>query len=263
MAGRFGAVGGRRGIGWLACGVAGGLAIAWFLLFAGGEAGSKADWFFGAAVFCVALTSLWQTAAVARQAAATARQAEARAAEAQERSARELEMVLERHRAEMDGQSQRARVERSHLVNQLQRQAVVEVSRAVSGHTRALASLWQEGARVLSSEDRDERERAMKPVFEQIGRAVTDFSVELGGALLVVDDEHLHRALEGVNEAVLLAVGVAEELYGDVVDGRPAEPDAVAEVQRLVHARAAEARRLAWSLLRTGLDETAEEVKTP
>jgi hypothetical protein len=39
----FAAIDGWRGIGWLACGVAGGLAIAWFILLGPGEMGSKAD----------------------------------------------------------------------------------------------------------------------------------------------------------------------------------------------------------------------------
>ena len=55
-------------IGWFACGVAGFLAIAWFIFFGRGELGSKADWFFGAVVFCLVLVTMWQTLTVQRQA---------------------------------------------------------------------------------------------------------------------------------------------------------------------------------------------------
>lgn len=43
--GWFAAIDGWHGSGWLSCGAAGGLAIAWFILLGPGEMGSKADWF--------------------------------------------------------------------------------------------------------------------------------------------------------------------------------------------------------------------------
>ena len=66
--GWFAAIDGWRGVGWLACGAVGGLAIAWFIFLGPGETGSKADWFFGAVVFCVVLVALWQTVSIQRQA---------------------------------------------------------------------------------------------------------------------------------------------------------------------------------------------------
>jgi len=41
---------GWRGVWWFACGVAGTLAIVWFIIFSRGEIGSKAEWFFGAVI---------------------------------------------------------------------------------------------------------------------------------------------------------------------------------------------------------------------
>src|SRR5947199_9574342 len=58
---------GWHGIGWFACGVAGALAIAWFIFFSRGELGSKADWFFGAVVFCAVMVSVWSIVACLRQ----------------------------------------------------------------------------------------------------------------------------------------------------------------------------------------------------
>src|SRR4051812_28957726 len=278
------AIDGWRGVGWLSCGAVGGLAIAWFILGAPGEVGSKADWFFGAAVFCAVLVVMWQTVNVQRQAnqraalaedrlrtelaAAEQRSALDRAA-AEERSARELastqklhkaelESQQKSHRAEMAAHHRQAEVERAHLRNQLQKQAVIEVSRAVSLHTQMLATLWDRGAGILGSEDRAEREQAMLPIFEQIGQVVNDFSVEPANALQIVDDTRLNRALEGVNEAVLMGIRVAQDVCDDIVDGRRTQPNPIPSVQRTMYEKAAEARRLAWDLLRTGLDAAAD-----
>lgn len=277
--GWFAAIGGWRGIGWLACGAAGGLAIAWFILLGPGERGAKADWFFGAAVLCVVMVALWQTVNAQRQAnhraaesaerlrvelaAAERRMARERAA-AEARAVRELELTQKlhkaelesqqkSHRAEMDAHRQRSEIERRHLLNQLQKQAVIEVSRAVSLHTQMLATLWNRGASILHSPDRDEREQAMLPIFEQIGQVVNDFSVELANANQIVDDTRLNQALEGVNEAVLMGIRVAQEVCDDIVDGRGTDPNPVPPVQRLMYEKAAEARRLAWDLLRAGI----------
>jgi len=286
--GWFAAINGWRGIGWLACGAAGGLAIAWFIVFSPGEMGPKADWFFGAVVFAVVLVTAWQTMNIQREANRRVAEAGERLrielAAAERRSAREMELTQklheaqmelhnaqlesrqkayraeiesrqQAHRAEMDAAQRQARIERSHLVNQLQRHAVAEVSRGVSAQTQMLATLWNQGASILHSKDRVEREQSMLPIFEQIGQVVNDFSVELSNAHHIVEDERLNRALEGVNEAVLMGIRVAQEVSEDVIDGRTPEPNPIPAVQRLMHERAAEARRLAWDLLRAGLDD--------
>jgi len=256
-------------IGWFACGIAGFLAIAWFIFFSRGELGSKAEWFFGAVVFCVVLVTMWQTLAVQRQAnqhaAAAAERLRIELVAAEERTAREIAMTQALHRVEMEArekvfraeveaQRELARIERMHLLNQLQKQAMVEVSRAVNGHTQMLATLWNEGARILRIEDRDEREQAMNPIFEQISRVVNDFSVEVSNANVLIEDDRLHRSLNQVNEAAVMAIRVAEDVHDAVVDGRTPKADSIRTVQRIMQTRAAEARSLAWELLRNGLD---------
>ncbi|MDT5332365.1 MAG: hypothetical protein QOF31_3662, partial [Mycobacterium sp.] len=134
------AIEGWRGIGWFACGVAGIVAIAWFIFLSQGEIGSKADWFFGAVVFCIVMVTMWQTLSIQRQANQNAADAAERLrvelAAAEERSARELALVqtLHRvemqakeksHRAELEAERELARVEHLHLVNQLQKQALI------------------------------------------------------------------------------------------------------------------------------------------
>jgi hypothetical protein len=254
----FGAIiDGRRGIGWVACGVAVGLVLGWFIFLSRWEIGSKAEWFSGAGVFGAVAVAMWQTLNIQRRAKQDAAEAADRLrkelAAAEERSARELALTRTLHRAEMEAQRELARVERIHILEQQQKQAVIDVSRAVSAHTHMLATLWNQGASILRIKDRDEREQAMNPIFEQIGQVVNDFSVELANAHLLIKDDHLDEALNRVNEAVLMAIRVAEDVHVALVEGR-AIPNPIPPVQRLMHQRAAEARRLAWDLLRTSLD---------
>ena len=99
----------------------------------------------------------------------------------------------------------------------------IEEIGGVNRHTQMLATLWNEGARILRIEDRDEREHAMNPIFEQISQVVNDFSVEISNAHLLVEDDRLNRALNHVNEAALLAIRVAEDLHDAVVEGRTSQ----------------------------------------
>ncbi|MGV0808083.1 hypothetical protein [Mycolicibacterium setense] len=260
----------KTGIWWLVCGGVGILGIVGFLLFGPGQSGSKAEWFFGAVVFVVAMVTVWLTLAIQRQAKYDIAQAGERLrrelAAADERSALELALTQKWHRAQMESQqklhhaelvAQRelARIERNNLLDQLQKQAMIEVSRAVGAHTRMLATLWSEGASQLRNPDRDERETAMNAIFEQISQVVSDVSVELDNAHLVSQDDRLQDALNRINDAVLLAIQVAEDLHADVVEGRTPETNPIPAVQRLLHERATAARRMAWSLLRTGLKD--------
>jgi hypothetical protein len=252
--------------------VAGSLAIAWFIVLGPGEIGSKAQWFFGAVVFCVVMVSMWQLLTIQRLARRDAAEAAERHREelaaAEDRATRELAMTQRLHRiqmeaqqrmhhAEMETQRELARVERSHLTKQLQKQAMIEVSRAVNSHTQLLATLWNQGASILRIADRDQREQAMNPIFEQISQVVTDFSVEISNAHLLVEDDRVHRALNHVNEAALMAIRVAEDVHEAVVEGHALQPNPIPPVQQLMHSRAAEARRLAWDLVRAGLDDTS------
>jgi hypothetical protein len=270
-----------RTVAWFAWGIAGAVAIAWFIVVSPGEIGSKAEWFFGAVVFFVALVSMWQVAAiqrvVRREAAEAAERHRRELTASEERAMRELAMTQRMHRtqmesqqrmhdtqmesqqrmhdAEMDTQRELARIERGQLVSQLQKQAVIEVSRSVNSHTQLLSSLWNHGASILLIEDGDEREHAMRPIFEQISQVVNDFSIEVSNAHLLVDDDRLHRALDHVNEAALMAIRVAEDVYDAVVQGHEPGSNPIPDVQRLMQTRAAEARHLAWELLRAALDE--------
>ncbi|WP_441961331.1 hypothetical protein [Mycolicibacterium houstonense] len=261
----------KANLGWLIGGGLGILVVAWYLLFSPGEPGSKSEWFFGAVVFVVLLATMWLALTVQRQARYDIAQADERLrrelAAADERSALELALTQKWHRAAMESQqklhqaeltAQRelARIERNNLLEQLQKQAMIEVSRAVGAHTRMLATLWSEGAAQLRNPDRDERESAMNVIFEQIGQVVSDVSVELDNAHLVSQDDRLQDALNRVNEAVLMAIQVAEEFHADVVEGRTPETNPIPAAQRLLHERATTARRLAWSLLRTGLEDS-------
>src|SRR5215208_1096689 len=109
------ATGGWRGVGWFACGVAGSLAIAWFISLSRGEMGSKADWFFGAVVLCVVIVTMWQTFTIQRQANQNAAEAAERhrmeLAAAEEHAARELALIQTLHRVEMEAKEKLHRAE--------------------------------------------------------------------------------------------------------------------------------------------------------
>jgi hypothetical protein len=90
-----------------------------------------------------------------------------------------------------------------------------------------------------------------------IPMVAADFSVEVSNANVLIEDDRLHRALNQVNEAAVMAIRVAEDVHDAVVDGRTPKSDSIRTVQRLMHTRAAEARRLAWELLRNGLEDTS------
>lgn len=285
--GRFATAGAQKGSVWV---LAAGLTVlvtALTVMLSPGETGSRADWFFGAAVFALGLVTVWQTQTIHRRAAADAADAadrlRAELAAAEVRAARQLALLRSLHetereaqrelaladlaahrnvaRAELEAQRELARTERAHLLAQQQRLAITEVSRTVNAHTHMLAVLLDDSARILCMPDRDARERAMRPIFEQISRVVEDFAVELATADSLVADDRLHRALLQVNEAVLAAMRVAEAVHVRVVEGEAPEPDPVAAAQRLLHDRAAEARHLAWQLLRTSLDDFAETAR--
>jgi hypothetical protein len=215
------------------------------------------------------MVTMWQTLNIQRQAnrnvADSAERLRQSLAIAEQRAARELALTqsLHRteleaqqtmHRAELESRCEQARIERRYLLNQLQKQAVIEVSRSVHAMTAMLATLWNRGASILRIEDRDEREQAMNPIFEQISQLVHDFSVELDNAHLMAEDERVQEALHAVNEAAVMAIRVAEDVHAAVVDGRVPQPNRIPPAQQLMRERAAEARRLAWDLLRTGLD---------
>lgn len=266
----------KASIGWLVCGGVGALGIVCFLLFSPGQSGSKAEWFFGAVIFVVVMVTMWLTLTIQRQAKYDIARADERLrrelAAADERSALELALTQKWHRAQMESQQklhaaelvaqqELARIERNNLLEQLQKQAMIEVSRAVGAHTRMLATLWTECATQLRNPDRDERESAMNALFEQISQVVHDVSVELDNAHLVSQDDRLQDALNRVNDAVLMAIQVAEDLHADAVEGRTPETNPVPAVQRLLHERATAARRLAWSLLRTGLEDSTQNAE--
>jgi hypothetical protein len=266
---RAAAVNGWRATGWVAAGVATGLVIVWVILFSGWQVGSKAQWLTGAGVILAVALALWQTLHLQRQANRDAAQAAERLrmelAAAAARSAEELaharelhwvEMEAQRklHAVEMETQRKLAHTQRTQLLEQQQKQAIIEVSRAVSAHTYALATLWNQAASILRLKDRDKREQAMDPIFEQIGQVVNDFSVELANAHLLTEDDRLHAALNRVNDAALMAIEVAEEMHTAVVEGEAPESNPIPSIQRLMQQRTAEARHLAWELLRSSLN---------
>jgi hypothetical protein len=144
----------------------------------------------------------------------------------------------------------------------VQRQANQHATEAAERLRTQLVAAEEYAARELAMTqalhrvEMEAREKAMNPVFEQISRIVNDCSVEVTNANILIEDGRVHRALNQVNEAAVMAIRVAEDVHDAVVDGRTPKPDPIRTVQRLMQTRAAEARRLAWQLLRHGLEDT-------
>jgi hypothetical protein len=277
-----------RGIGELSLGFAIGIVIVWFFCFSHLVVRPNSDWVVGAGAFAAVAVVLWQANRIQRQAQEVQRQAKDDAHEAAERLARELAAAQEGlrrefaaaqeglrrefaaaearsagelaharelHRVELDAQKELARIQRVHLLELQQKQALAEVSRAVSAHTHMLATLQNQGAKILAIQDRAERELAMDAIMEQLGRVVQDFLVELGNAHLLIEDDRVHEALDRVNAVALKAVGVAEDVRVAVVEGYEPDPNPIPPVQELMQTRAADARNLAAELLRTGNED--------
>lgn len=266
----FAVIGGWRGMGWLALGFVPAAAFMWLVLFSGIQTGSKADWFAGVSTFTAVVVALVLTARITRQVEADAAkayeglrrelaEAELRTrtelAAAEQRSADELAHALELHRVELDAQKELAHAQRVHLLELQQKQALAEVLRAVSAHTRMLATVWNRGAKILEIKDRAEREQAMDAIMEPLGQVVQDFWVELGNANLLIEDDRLHEVLNRVNGAAVKAVHVAEDVRTAVVDGQVPDPNPIPPVQEVMHERAADARRVALELLQTGHED--------
>jgi hypothetical protein len=77
------------------------------------------------------------------------------------------------------------------------------VSRAINAYTYELATLIEQGRRVLSRPEAQEREDALLAISEKLGTLVTDVSVEISGAHMFTRNQALHDALDEVNAAMM------------------------------------------------------------
>jgi hypothetical protein len=75
----------------------------------------------------------------------------------------------------------------------------------------------------------------MNPIFEQISQVVKEFSIELDNALMLIEGDRLHHAMNRVNEPALMAIRVAEDMHVAVVDGHTLEPNPI-PARTAVHA---------------------------
>lgn len=216
---------------------------------------------------CAVIVALWQSTVVRRQTQAEGIDAAKRlqnelaaanertgreVAAAEERSRRELEAAEARHRAEIENQQQLARIQRVHLSEQQQKQALIEISRAVNAHTHMLATLWVEGAKILKLEERADRQLAFHTVSEQLGRCVHNSALEIENARMLVEDERLIEAIEGIRDATEKAVFVGDLVRISVTEGTPPPASLIPDAQALLQQASAQARELAVEILRTG-----------
>jgi hypothetical protein len=238
----------RREVGWVSVGLLVGAFFAWLLVFSGWETGSKADWFAGIGSFAAVAVALWQSVVIRRQ-------TDAAAAVAADQFKRELAAAEARSAAELNAQKQLARVERIHRHEQELKSVLVEVARAVSHYGIVIASFWMEAVDISKLPTRQEREIAFRPISRTLGEAVSSIAIECDTAELLIEHRELGEAVAELRVAVEAVVWATDDMRQRVeLDNWPNMAPVHAAQARMVD-QATETRRLAWELLRTGVDE--------
>ncbi len=219
---------------------------------------AKAAWFSGVGTLLAVVVALWQSLIIRRQAKDEAKEAQQRLrqelAAAEQRSARELDNARELHLVELDHQREQARIQRVHLREQEFKLALIRVSRAINAYTHELATLTEQGRRVLKTES-EEREDALLAISEKLGTLVTDVSLEISGAHMFTRNQDLHGALDKVN-AAMMAGPQAEMAFRHAVIslGRMPKPNPIPFAQATMQEAIGNARRMAGEVLDTGWD---------
>jgi hypothetical protein len=239
-------------IGWVLLGSSIGGLLSYMLVFSGWDPGSKADWFAGLGSFAAVAVALWQSVVIRRQ-------ADADAVTAAKRFAEELLAAEARSAAELAAQKQLARVERLYRHEREIKSALVEVARAVSEYGIVIASFWVESVDISKLPTRPEREVAFRPMSRMLGEAVSRIAIECDTAELLIEEQQLGEAVAELRVAVEAVVWAADEMRQRVErnDNPNMAPVHAAQLQMVE--QATETRRLAWELLRTGVDGSEQQ----
>jgi hypothetical protein len=239
----------RHDIGWLLLGCSVGAFFSWLLIFSGWQTASKADWFAGIGSFAAVAVALWQSVTIRRQ-------ANAEAADARRRFRHELRAAEARSAAELAAQKELARVERRYRQEQEIKSALVDVARAVSDYGIVLASFWVESVDISKLPTRAEREVAFRPISRTLGEAVSRIAIECDSAEILIDHRELGEAVAELRVVVESVVWAVDEMRQRVERNDRPSMAPVHAAQVRMNDQATETRRLAWELLRTGVDET-------
>ena len=188
--------------------------------------GYPAEWFAGLGAFAAIAVALWQSIIIRKQAAEELR------------SAHNL-----------------ARVDRIHLLEQRQKQALIEVSRAVAKHTYLMDTLWGQAAQLgRSTVTEHEREWWFGPITEKLGEAAENTAMECANAQMLMEHEQLIAAVEQIRDAADKGMQAAKCVREQVISGRPPDPNAIPYAISFMRETVKVARVWATDLLRTGYE---------
>ena len=235
--------------------------LAWLLLSQPWDAASKAAWFSGLGMFLAVVVALWQSVIIRRQAEDDAKEAHERLRRelkaAEQRSVRELNNARELHRIELEAQREQARIQRVHLREQEFKLALIRVSRAINDYTLELAILIEQGHKVVTMPERQEREDALAPASKKLGSLLKDVQLEISGAHMFTRNTALHNSLDAVNATTMLG-SHAEAMFREAVINISTMPrsvaDAIFQAMTTMQTATGNVRRLAGELLDTGWD---------
>lgn len=221
--------------------------------------GNVAEAFGAAGTLLAVVVALWQSLVIRRQAAREATEAAARfereLTSARELHAAEMKAADDRHQAELEAQRELARVQRLHLREQEFKLALIRVSRAANAFTHELATLIEQGRRVVKMQSRQEREDALLPISERLDLLAQDVALEINGAHMLTINDQLHEALDNVNVTVLEGPQVEMAFRDAIINaGQTPNPGPVIRLMARVQGVLGDTRRLAGRLLVTGWD---------
>jgi hypothetical protein len=155
----------------------------------------------------------------------------------------------------MTNQRELARLQRVQLLEQSQKEHIVQVSRAVDSLGHSLAKLWNEGAKIARLEDHEARITGMDELSKEHSLVAKQLGSEIAAAHLLIQHQELHDALDELNLAVQDAILVELRLRNAYIAGRQLEPSPIPAVMAQMHERMGIAWRLTGDLLRTGYED--------
>lgn len=211
------------------------------------------------AAFGAVIVALWQSVVISRRAHEEAREARERLRHeltvAEQRSARELDNARELHRIELEAEREHARVQRVQLREQEFKLALIRVSRAVNDYTLELSKLTEQGHKVVTMPEKQEREDALAPSSKKLDSLLKNMQLEISAAHMFTRNKALRDALDAMNATTVLGshaeVMFREAVIRNCTMSRPVA-EAIFRAMTTMQTATGNIRRLAGELLETG-----------
>lgn len=211
------------------------------------------------AAFVAVFVALWRSVVITRRAQDDAREAQERLRRelkaAEQRSARELDNARQLHRIELEAQREHARVQRVQLREQEFKLALLRVSRAVNDYTLELSKLTEQGHKVVTMPEKQEREDALSPSSKKLDSLLKNMQLEISAAHMFTRNKVLRDSLDAMNATTVLGshaeVMFRESVIRNCTMSRPVA-EAIFRAMTTMQTATGNIRRLAGELLETG-----------